>query len=85
MAHRAGIFRKKKKIATHRRENFHPSLIKSKGFYWVRVKSNSRIDTEHWEPAYFTGDDIDGWGLCGQDPVLKQDCFIDIKPMKLPK
>ena len=59
-----------------------PKILK-KGFYWVKLDANTRSNSEHWEPAYFNGDEIDGWGLCGQDPILDETYFLDIKNLEM--
>lgn len=61
------------------------SPVFGRGFYWVKVGANERVNRVHWEPAFFECDGFNEWGLCGQDPVLSEDCFKDIKPMFIPK
>ncbi len=55
------------------------------GFYWVKVEGNSRVLGIHFEPAYYNGEEVEGWGLCGQDSVLDEDCFLEIVPMIMPE
>lgn len=53
------------------------------GFYWVKVQSNSRSIGDHWEPAYYNGEEISGWGLCGEDFNNDAEDFMDIAPMQI--
>jgi hypothetical protein len=55
----------------------------SKGFYWVKVEGGISSDGISCEPAYYTGEP-NGWGLCGQDPVMDEADFIKIIPLVVP-
>lgn len=53
------------------------------GYYWVKVPGGFHLSEDSWEPAYFNGNEINGWGLCGEDPTWSEEDFLQIASMEL--